>query len=88
MTLPKDLLSTREYDDRLIIALPESEYGRVFLSRIREWLDKADEDYFLSLKICDEDIRQDFRFKAGVIAALKRVLQEPDRLRKELNAKR
>jgi len=85
MTLPRDVLSQRQYEDSLIVALPESEYGRVFFSRVREWLDKADEDYFLSLRISNEDIRQDFRFKAGVIATLKRVLQEPGRLRREIN---
>lgn len=68
------------YEDQLIIALPNSDYGRVFLSRIEKWLQEADEDYFLSLKICDDDVRQDFRYKAGFIAALKKVLGEPKRV--------
>jgi len=85
MAQPRDLLSTKQYDDSLIAALPESEFGRVFFARITKWLKEADEDFFLSLRVCDEDCKQDFRFKAGFIAALKRVLQEPDRAKKEYN---
>lgn len=88
MTSPKDVLSQRQYEDSLIAALPDSEYGRIFFARVRKWLTEADEDYFLSLRISNEDIRQDFRFKAGVIAALKRVLQEPERSRREFNTQR
>jgi uncharacterized membrane protein YebE (DUF533 family) len=81
VTLPKELLPDKEWQDQLIIAFPESDFGRAFLSRVKAWHDEASEDYFLSLKICDEDIKQDLRFKAGFLYALGKVLKEPERLR-------
>lgn len=83
MTTPTDLLTQKQYDDRQIAALPESEFGRIFFAKIRKRLAEADEEYFMTLKICDEDCKQDFRFKAGFIAGLKWVLQEPERARIE-----
>lgn len=85
MTRPKDVMSDREYQESLIAAFPESDYGRAFFSYLQKELDSKTDDYFLSLKVSDEDVRQDFRFKAGVIATLKWVLREPERLRKKIN---
>ena len=78
---PRDDL--RERDDGLIAALPDSEFGRAFLSRLKEWLEQRDADYFLNFKICDDPLREDFRFKAGAIWMLKEVLNEPLRIKKE-----
>jgi hypothetical protein len=72
-------------EDHLIMTMPDSEYGRAFLSRVKSWLSERDEDYFLTLRISNEDIRMDFRYKAGFIAALKQVLNEPTRIREQIS---
>jgi hypothetical protein len=72
-------------DDQLIMTMPDTDYGRAFLSRIKSWLSEKDEDYFLTLRINNEDIRMDFRYKAGFIAALKQVLAEPTRIREQIS---
>lgn len=71
------------HEDHLIMTMPDTDYGRAFLFRVKSWLSERDEDYFLTLRINDEDIRMDFRYKAGFIAALKQVLNEPTRIREQ-----
>ena len=71
------------HDRQLIIALPDSDFGRAFLSWVKDRLEDRQKDYFLLLKIDNDDIRNDFRFKAGFISALQEVLGEPERLKEE-----
>ena len=76
---------TISQEDYLISEMPATEFGRAFLSRVKSWLSERDEDYFMTLRINDEDIRMDFRFKAGFIAALKQVLSEPNRIKEQIS---
>lgn len=88
MTTPRDTLSANEYEESLIAALPDSEFGRAFFSHLKHELEQRIKDYFLFFRICDEDLRDDFRYRAGFIAAMEWVLGEPERLRKKINTKR
>lgn len=86
MTRPRDTLSVKEYEEGLIAALPDSEFGRAFFSMLRKELETKVAEYFVQFKICNRDLRDDFRYRAGFIAAMKWVLQEPERLRKKINS--
>lgn len=79
--IPKD--DFQLHDDMLIMALPDTDYGRAFLSRLKRWLEDKDDEYFLNFKISDDPLQADFRFKAGAIWMLKQVLNEPSRIRKQ-----
>jgi len=75
---------TERYERGLRAQLPSMENGRLFFEWVKREHGKADKSLKDSPKICDEDFKKDFRYKLGYIAALKKVMDEPQKAQEEL----
>ncbi len=74
-------------DRRLISELPNTEYGRALERCLNEEINVIEQQEISGLKICDSPLHEDFRWKLGEKAALKRVLEKPKKCFSELQAR-
>ncbi len=65
------------YELEMLQAFPQSEYGKVFLTLIKGEVEDEQEAFDLSCKVSDDPIQDDWRFKLGLRAGLKRALNLP-----------
>lgn len=62
--------------------LPETEYGIALIAMINQEIE-AIERKEPTMKICDDPIREDFRYQMGMKDAFKRILRKPQELKNE-----
>ena len=74
-------------DRRLISELPKAEYGQAQERWLTEEIDIIEQQEVSGLKICDSPLSEDFRWKLGEKAALKRVLKKPKQCFNELQGR-
>lgn len=65
----------------LIIALPETEYGRAFFAWIQEEITQLEANEEHGGKICDNPLIEDFRTQLGLKIAYKRILRKAQELK-------
>jgi hypothetical protein len=70
-----------DHQSYLVVSLPETEYGRAFFSILKEELEELEKCLEISGKICDNPIREDFRYQMGLIEGYKRVLRKPQEIK-------
>lgn len=66
-----------EYELSMLQAFPQSEYGKVFLALVQGEIDEEEIAFDLSAKVSNDPIQDDWRFKLGLRAGLKRALNLP-----------
>ena len=66
-----------EHELSMLQAFPQSEYGKVFLSLVQGEIDEEEKAFDLSAKVSNDPIKDDWRFKLGLRAGLKRALNLP-----------
>jgi len=83
-----EYLKAPEHELQHLTELPETGHGKIFLRLLREELQFEREAHERHPKISDDPITEDFRFKLGLIAGLKRALNMPDESLKFLQTRR
>lgn len=73
---------------QFISLLPSLEYGRALMDWIKEEIDQLEKLEEAGLKICEDPLSEDFRYKLGMKAAFKRVLNKPQECTNILTNKR
>lgn len=68
----------------LVAKIGETEYERVFFDVIERKKDRIRQEYEENPKVDNENPKNDWRWKGGMIDALKWVLQRPEEARKYL----
>jgi len=71
------MLHLTEYEKGVLAAAPGTEFGRIFFNVLQAEIDEAreaDENY---AKVSDDPINEDWRYKRGEIAGMKRALNLP-----------
>lgn len=70
-----------EHQKRLMMSLPETEYGQALFAWINEEIALQEKKEGTSWKICDDPLIEDFRVQLGIKIGLKRVLLKPQKLK-------
>ena len=83
-----EYLKAPEHELQWLIQLPGTDIGKIYFRLLRIELDFEREAHERHPKISDDPITEDFRFKLGVIAGLKRALNMPDETLKFLQTRR
>lgn len=78
-----ETLSEEGYQLKLLKDAPHTEYGKALFREIQEMFNEAQRAYNDKAIVSDEDVKKDFRYLKGVVHALQRVLQIPEKAQKK-----
>ena len=77
-----------EHELEWLSMLPGTDFGKVYFGWLRKELDAERDAYERHPRISDDPLTDDFRYKLGVIAGLKRALAMPDEALKIIQTRR